>query len=113
MNFNKAELRRIYELTQWAVEKKSIKDKDFLSAYDKLKKLNDMNADEYRISTISRTPMSKPTYGALSDEAKAYIDRRVQEGKKNTYHSIMAVLDNYRKHESDLDKGRYPKQIYR
>lgn len=106
MNFSNVELKRVYELTQWAVEKKNIKDKDFLSAYDKLKKLNDMDADEYRISAISRTPMSmsKPTYGALSDEAKKYIDRRVQEGNKNTYHSIMAVLDNYRKHNSSIDK---------
>ncbi len=99
MDFTKAELSRIYELTQWAVEKKSTKDRDCISAYSKMKSLIELNADFYRINEVGKTP-----YGALSDNAKAYIKRREQEGKKNTYHSIMAVLDYRRKHESSLDK---------
>lgn len=50
MDFTKAEFHRIYELTQWMVDKKCTKGRDCISAYSKIKRLIDLDADLYRFS---------------------------------------------------------------
>ena len=59
--------------------------------------------------TIAKPQMAK--YVEYSTKVYNVYLKYVSEGKKNTYHSIMAVLDNYRKHDTPIEKeeirGRY------
>ena len=101
MILSNSEFNRIFQFVEWGVTKKEISDPDFISAYQKLLKLSNVNNNEYSINEVKT---NKSTYDSLSDKAKDYIDKRIEQGFKNTYHSLMAVLDNKSKHSKDWDK---------
>lgn len=87
------EFDRVFEFVKWGVEKQNIQNPDFISAYQKLYELHNTKAERYIISVDQDHP-ANTTYSSLSDKAKLFIEKRIEEGKKNTYHSIMAILND-------------------
>ena len=88
MILNKNEISRIYETMKLLKEKTNIKDIDYNNALNKLETLVNCNTN----IVCNRRRVSRKGYKNLSDEARNFINRRIEEGHRNTYHSLMSVL---------------------
>ena len=104
MTLSEKEFGRIYELMKWGVEKQNLQDPHFLSAYKKIESLHEIKGEKHIICADSKVA---PTYSTLSDEAKSFIDKRIEEGYKNTYHSIMSVLGDRLNKKIFVDKDSF------
>ncbi len=104
MRLNSAEIQRIYESMKWINDKGNIKDRDFISAFEKINELRSKKASHYSLCAVFSKNERSKRYADMSPPAFAYIEKRIQEGHKNTYHSIMAVLENYRKRIDSADE---------
>ena len=104
MTLSEKEFGRIYELMKWGVEKQNLQDPHFLSAYKKIESIHDIKGEKYVICAGNK---GISTYSTVSDEAKSFIDKRIEEGYKNTYHSIMSVLGDRLNKKIFVDKDSF------
>ena len=109
MVLSSSEFNKVFELVKWGVEKQGLSDSDFLSAYEKLYNLHNKKAEKY-IITVNQNYSAGVTRSSLSNKAKLFIDKRIEEGKKDTYHSIMAILDGRWKRSMCIDKEEFRKE---
>ena len=96
MKLSNAEMQRIYESMKY-INDKGVKDTDFILAFEKIRDLNSKKSSFYSFNVVTPKAIRQQAYRDLSPEAHDFIERRINEGYKNTYHSIMAVLEGHRK----------------
>ena len=89
MVLTESEINRIYETMDAVYKKVDIYDCAFLSAFDKIETLKNKGGDFKLKVHIDGT-----SYSGMSEDAHNYIEFRIKNGYKNTYHSIQAVLAN-------------------
>lgn len=106
MKLSNIEIQRIYESMKWINDKGSIKDPDFISAFEKISDLNNRNAACFSLCQVTSKAFKNQKHRDMSLEAFDFIERRINLGYKNTYHSIMAVLENHRKKVDSVDELR-------
>lgn len=111
MELSNIEIQRIYECMKWLNDKGNIKDPDFKSAFKKIADLNNRNANHFSPYQVTSKTIKNQRYRDLSPEAFDFIERRINQGYKNTYHSIMAVLEDRRKKVSSVDELRRMKSL--
>ena len=104
-----SEFNKVFEIVKWGVEKQGLNNPDFVSAYEKLYNLHNAKADKYIIS-VDQNAATGTTRSSLSDKAKLFIDKRIEAGKKDTYHSIMAILNERWKRSIYVDKEDFRKE---
>lgn len=97
MKLSNIEIQRIYESMKWINDKGNIKDPDFVSAFEKITDLRNRNASCFSLCAVTSKSIRNQKYRDMSPEAFDYIEQRINQGYKNTYHSIMAVLESHRK----------------
>ena len=108
MTLTEKEFGRIYELMKWGVEKQNLQDPHFLSAFKKIESIHEIKGDKYIICSKNDAPKA---YSSLSNDAKEFINKRIEEGYKNTYHSIMAILgDRWIRNNNSVDKEEFRKE---
>lgn len=96
MILNTNEISRIYETMKLLKEKANIKDIDYNNALNKLETLVNCNTNivctKKKYCKSLEDVILRKGYSDLSEEARNFITRRIEEGYKNTYHSLMSVL---------------------
>ncbi len=106
MRLSKAEMRHIYECIKETDDNGGIKDHEFITAFKKIKYFYNCNADYFNVCEVTARAVHGKRYSDLSPEAANFIKRRISEGYKNTYHSLMAVLESRRKRIDSTDELR-------
>ena len=109
MKLSNIEIQRIYESMKWINDKGNIKDPDFVSAFEKITYLHNRNASYYSLCAVTPRSIRNQKYRDMSPEAFVFIEQRINQGYKNTYHSIMAVLESHRKKVDSIDELREKK----
>lgn len=109
MKLSNIEIQRIYESMKWINDKGNIKDPDFISAFEKITDLRNRNASCFSLCAVTSKSIRNQKYRDMSPEAFDFIEQRINQGYKNTYHSIMAVLESHRKKVDSIDELREKK----
>lgn len=113
MKLSNIEIQRIYESMKWINDKGNIKDPYFISSFEKITDLHKRRASCFSLCAVSSRAIRSKKYRDMSPEAFNFIQQRINQGYKNTYHSIMAVLESHRKKNDSIDELREKKpQIY-